>query len=359
MPGFVLLANPENRRAQFFEAACRKHGVALKTFSWLEFMNSPDPVLAAICTADAVKIESPGENAEVDALMIRRGADVMQVPYPGALQHAEFSQLALWFQGFTSVLAQLGQVNTRFLNKPAAIATMFDKLETHRKLAQSDIQCPRLLGPVTSFDQLRSDLLNSEKTRAFIKTRHGSSASGVVALRLSHDRQHAVTSLQVDGTTLFNSLKIQRYRTRNNVALVIDAVAAEGAIAEDWIPKAMVDGRVFDLRMVCIGGRASHAVVRTSKFPLTNLHLGNKRGSLNQVQAMVGEEVWAQVEQTAVAAADAIGGGCVGVDIALDSSLRRHWVLEANAFGDLLPGVTDAEGRSTYDAEVDWLKEAS
>jgi hypothetical protein len=42
----------------------------------------------------------------------------------------------------------------------------------------------------------------------------------------------------------------------------------------------------------------------------------------------------------------------VGVDLLVSPDWRAHAVLEANAFGDLLPGVLCDGGLSTYEAEV-------
>jgi hypothetical protein len=41
-----------------------------------------------------------------------------------------------------------------------------------------------------------------------------------------------------------------------------------------------------------------------------------------------------------------------GVDLLIGTDLRAHAVLEVNAFGDLLPGVT-CDGLDTYEAEIE------
>ena len=112
-------------------------------------------------------------------------------------------------------------------------------------------------------------------------------------------------------------------------------------------------GLTCDLRIVVIDGEARHAVVRTSRSPLTNLHLGNPRGDLDAFQEMVGEAGWEQVCAAARAAAGAFPGALyAGVDVAVARGLRRVAVLEINAFGDLLPRV-EWEGKDTYMAEVE------
>jgi hypothetical protein len=46
----------------------------------------------------------------------------------------------------------------------------------------------------------------------------------------------------------------------------------------------------------------------------------------------------------------------VGVDLLVGSDWRRHAVAEVNAFGDLLPGVSDPAGRDSYAAELHALR---
>jgi glutathione synthase/RimK-type ligase-like ATP-grasp enzyme len=43
-----------------------------------------------------------------------------------------------------------------------------------------------------------------------------------------------------------------------------------------------------------------------------------------------------------------------GVDLLMTPGYRRRFILEVNAFGDLLRGVSD-RGLSTHDAEIDEL----
>ena len=74
---------------------------------------------------------------------------------------------------------------------------------------------------------------------------------------------------------------IRRYHQAAEVADLIDALAREGVQVEEWLPKAGLDESVFDLRVVVIGGEARHAVVRMGPGPMTNLHLGNRRGDLS------------------------------------------------------------------------------
>src|SRR5690606_33743462 len=113
---------------------------------------------------------------------------------------------------------------------------------------------------------------------------------------------------------LHNSLRVRRVTGEREVAALVDALAPERLHVERWWPKASLgDGRAADLRVVVVAGRATHAVVRTSRSPMTNLHLGGQRGDLAAAVAAAGEN-WAAALETAERAAACFPGTlCVGV----------------------------------------------
>jgi len=215
---------------------------------------------------------------------------------------------------------------------------------------------------VRGWCDVRELLREHRMPRAFVKLAHGSSASGVLAVETAGPgRVRASTSVERDASgRLFNSLRVRRYTSEAEVGAVVDALAPDGLHIERWLPKASQRGRAADLRIVVVGGRATHAVVRTSTSPMTNLHLGGARGDLDEVRAAVAaaggcwREALAMCER---AAACFPGTPCVGVDLLPTAGWRRFAVGEVNAFGDLLPGLTGlpgsgAEGLNTYAAQV-------
>ncbi|MCG8474032.1 MAG: hypothetical protein MI784_00895 [Cytophagales bacterium] len=63
-----------------------------------------------------------------------------------------------------------------------------------------------------------------------------------------------------------------------------------------------------------------------------------------------------QTVSLAVNAASSFTGASVaGVDLLISADSRNAKVIEANAFGDLLPNVQNQKGRSTYEEEVECL----
>jgi hypothetical protein len=85
---------------------------------------------------------------------------------------------------------------------------------------------------------------------------------------------------------------------------------------------------------------------------MTNLHLLNRRNDEQTVRTHVGEGAWEAltrlVEQSAEVFPDSLH---LGLDVMWLPGFRRLVLLEANAFGDLLPG-TLWNGQTTYDTEL-------
>jgi len=334
---FLLIANPENRRAAFFREAVERRGGRCRELSWLEVL------AGAPVEGERIRVDSPGENWDVECGFVGRTEPE---------DRGRIRGLDVAYERFVEVLSTFP--NARYMNSPAAIGAMFDKVETKRRLAAEGVGVPSTFGIVRTFDALREVTERSGRHRFFVKPRHGSSASGVLALSMRGDRVLAQTSVEREGDRLYNSLRMRRYSTLAEVRTVVDLLGAEDELlVEEWVPKASTQGRTFDLRLVVIGGRTDHAVVRLSRHPMTNLHLGNARGDLVVLRDDLGSR-WEDLRSTACRAASSFHGALyAGVDIALTPDHKRITTFEVNAFGDLLPGIVDSRGRSTYEAELD------
>ncbi|EFL22035.1 conserved hypothetical protein [Streptomyces himastatinicus ATCC 53653] len=248
------------------------------------------------------------------------------------------------------------------------LAVLFDKRLSHGLLDAADVPVPYSptsgpqAPPVRGWDDVRAALGTGGMHRAFIKLAHGSSASGVLAVEYAGPgRIRATTSVErAEDGSLFNSLRVRRYDTERDIAAILDTLAPDGLHIERWLPKASQDKRAADLRVVVIGGRATHAVVRTSRSPMTNLHLGGVRGDLAAARAAAEAAgvAWSTVLGTAERAAACFPDTlCVGVDLLPGTGWRQFAVGEVNAFGDLLPRLTGlpgsgAEGQDTYAAQI-------
>ncbi|MEV4006699.1 STM4014 family protein [Actinomadura sp. NPDC049753] len=350
----ALVGTPGDRRPALFAEACRSAGLPEpRLVPWTDVLRGLPLTFGA---GELVRVDSPGEDAEADALL--RG--------PGAPERVGGG--ARWYRTFTAALRRLSSEasasGARVLGDVEETAVMFDKRLTHARLLSADVPVPVALPEVDGYAALRSRMDEAGERRVFVKPAHGSSASGVVALQTAPGRVRAVTSASLTGGRLVNSLRVRSYETEEDVAALIDLLAPDGLHVERWLPKAALGGRVFDLRVVVTGGEPTHAVVRTSRTPMTNLHLGGARGDLEAVRRALGEDGWRRaLDVCARAAACFPGSPMVGVDLLVGFGLKRFAVCEVNAFGDLLPGLTglpgsSAEGLDTYGAQVRTLVQA-
>src|SRR5205085_1578109 len=90
---------------------------------------------------------------------------------------------------------------------------------------------------------------------------------------------------------------------RRSIQRIVDTLCRYGAHAERWLPKAGMDGRAFDLRVLTIAGEPSHVVGRLSRSPITNLHLLNHRADHIAMRSHLGDQRWVQILAAARSAA--------------------------------------------------------
>lgn len=354
---WLIIGNPENRRVSLFQDALRQAGLLpAQVISYLALLNQ-EIDLADYATPQAVvRIESPGENFEVEKRILAL-AGVEQalnledergrIYHPGA-----------WFQGFSRVMDlienKLGDVI--WFNHPADIVTLFNKP-----------LCKRLLFPYTlpplppffSFDEFFAFVEQQERPRFFIKLNYSSSASGVVAYEFNRKRslELAYSTVEVQEASpenkFYNSLKIRKYTDRKTIRTILDFLFKQGALVEPWVPKAKHHDLSYDLRVVAIAKERSHSIARLSSSPMTNLHLGNQRCYIEDLA--LSTAVWQQVDTLVEQCMHQFSRSLyAGLDIVLPRNGGGPILLEANAFGDLLPNLLH-QGKTTYQREIEAL----
>ncbi|SEN17872.1 Glutathione synthase/RimK-type ligase, ATP-grasp superfamily [Actinacidiphila rubida] len=343
----AVVGNPDNRRVRLFAEAALAAGFAEpRVVPWLDVLRDGG---ADFASDEVVRLDSPGEHPGVDRLL--RDTDDPTRVEGGAR----------WYARFTAAVRTLrGGVR---LDDPGELAVLFDKRRCHQVLARAGVPVPDSptsggAAPMHGWADLRALMRSHRMPRAFVKPAHGSSASGVIALETAGGgRLRATTSVECVDGRLFNSLRVRRITAETEVAALVDALAPDGLHLERWLPKATVGRRTADLRVVVVAGRATHAVVRTSRWPMTNLHLGGARGDLSAVMAVAGP-AWAEALDVCERAAACFPGTlAVGVDLLPVTGWQRFAVAEVNAFGDLLPRLTGlpgtpAEGLDTYRTQL-------
>jgi hypothetical protein len=371
----VLIGTAGSHRTELLRAALQREGVRLHVVEWRALLESDDAagrhLSPHLQSAHAwCKIDSPGADPAVTDALIERGWRLAGQPTAGPclapwpLEHGELAFRHWWFEGLTGLLRRIDArlASLRRINPVSEILLMCDKWVCQQYLQARGVPVPALLGEVRSFEQMEAQLPVQEHPAIFIKARYGSSAAGVIALRRHPDgRIVAYTSARTDpGGRLYSHLRISRLTARPQIAALVDALAVQGTYAESWIPKPRLPGEAsspacYDLRVVAGRTAQGHAqarqrIARVSESPLTNLHLGNRREPPRWLDA--GQT--AALEQAVEHAAAAFPGShSIGFDINLQP--RGPCFLEANAFGDLLPGLRHPEGAdgvTTYEDQA-------
>src|SRR5688572_1967185 len=356
---FLILGNPGSERVTSFQSALARLALPAADFvSWEDFLSGRRSL--PVHPDTLVRIESPGENAEVERLLLRRGVEEEDERFNCPRTTAEnlredygrIRNPRQIYLGFRAVLRQIAASGVRTMNPAPDIAIMMDKPSCHERLVHYGVSRPPVLGYPRSYDELQPIL--TRMPRIFIKLANGSSASGVIAFQTDGNRQLATTSIEREDARLYNSRRLRRYDDPQEIRRILDLLCREGVLVEAWIPKASWSGRNFDLRVVVIGGRACHVVARMSPSPITNLHLGrdNHRGDLVGLKAHLGEARWSAAMRTCEQALATFPHSLYGgVDLLLSVDTRRTFIAEVNAFGDLVRR-TFVDRRDPYEMEV-------
>ncbi|PJK11402.1 hypothetical protein CO608_02855 [Lysobacteraceae bacterium NML08-0793] len=363
----LLLAPAGSRRVALMQSALAKAGRKPATVLDYQALLASPALLAEELAAHPevfIKLESPGENPQLEAALIAHGwqlAGGAGIP-PAPVQHGELAWRRYWFCGFAALLHSLEEATARmrpnWVNPPAEVLAMGDKLACRARLALAGIAQPEGLGEteLQGFDDLVARSRAMGIDRVFLKARYGSSAAGVVACRFHRDgRLQLESATRLVSGRLVNCLKPQRLADAKAARALIDALCRESAYAEHWIakPRAGSLGQ-FDVRLVMLRGEPRQQLARISSGALTNLHLGNRRADVAQLLEPADRQ---RLERTGRQVAQALAPAqLMGIDVIVGKN--RVDVLEANAFGDLLLGVAH-DGRLTHQDQVERFGQAA
>ncbi len=371
---FLAIGNPESRRGQLFQESVAGYGLPpAKLITYIELLTQQVDLVRFDSENTIFRFDAPERSFAVDRQFIAAGAELEPT---GQHQRISASDALLlptelgriwyqrqWYLGWRDRLQTwTTNLQGRILNHPADIAIMFDKVQCQQILATARIPVPPRLLPgqsVENYEHLVALMDGQNIQRVFVKLAHGSSASGVVAYERREGIERAITTVErvVEHGELkfYNSRRIRQYRKSTEIADIINFLAAESVQVETWLPKARIEGREFDIRVVVIGGKACHSVIRLGNSPLTNLHLGNDRREITDLPPGLTAANWQKMLATCERAAACFSHSFYcGVDLLIAPNLQNHYILEMNAFGDLLQGIT-YEGLDTYATEVKML----
>ena len=364
---FVVLANPENRRVTHLQDALKSQGFPpALVVPWLDFLQDPE-VLARVELDECwFRIDAASESFEVERQLLLLGARAAKAKGAVAISASAIALLRddrgkilaprQAHLGFERALRRVDRLvkkrpGWRALNPVGDVLELFDKRRTSARFAAGGIPVPESLGKIATMKQLDARMAAEGMSGVFVKLSSGSSASclGLYAGGVFH------TTIEWTRAGWYNNLRIQHVRDRSRVAELIGFLLREGAQVERAIPKARLDGSFFDLRVLCVAGEPAFVVVRQNKHPITNLHLGGWRGDLPALRAAIPAPCWDAAMNSCRRVAALYRSHHLGVDLMFEPGWVRHRVLEANAFGDLLPNL-EREGLNVWEWELRQLR---
>jgi hypothetical protein len=373
-PDFLLIGNPESKRVELFQKALTELKLPLaRILPYQDLLSGKTHLTEVVRENTIVRLESPDKDFAIEKMILALGAEVAE-------QAGDFSFLSTkevakldfeqglilyprqWYLGYCQLLQQIKQQlqNCSFhhlMNNLDDIAVMFDKVACHALLKEAEVSVPRSLGVVQNYDELIGKMQESGIRRVFIKLAHGSSASGAVAYQTNGNRHRATTTVEIieegNELKLYNTRRVHTLHNQNEIIRLINVLCRHRVQVEQWIPKAGFQNRIFDLRVLVIGGQAQHVVVRLSQNPFTNLHLANGRTWLDDLLTRLEPTVWGKAKQTCEKVAALFPKSLyAGIDLLIASDYKNHAVAEVNAFGDLLYHALYNK-RDPYTAEIE------
>ncbi len=363
---FLLLGNPENRRVTLFQEALALEGQpSARVISWQDFLADPNVLDALPDEPTRFRIDSAGENDAVERAFLEHGYEPARRLGCRTISPRQLAKLApsrgriicprQGHLGFEAALARLDGIlerhpSWRCLAPPRDIRELFDKRQTSARWSALGIPVPEALEGVTDTDSLFAKARERGWDELFVKMSASSSASCLAVVHLQ-EAPSLHTTIEVARDGWFNTLKVRHVTAQPRVRELLDFLLAEGSQIERAIPKARLADAYFDLRVLCIANEPRFVVVRQNSHPITNLHLGGWRGDLAVLRQHVSPPAWEAAMQTCRRVARCYDALQVGLDLMFEPDFVGHRVIEANAFGDLLPRL-ELDGANVWQWQI-------
>lgn len=357
-------------RIQGFQAALNQFKYRSRVINYEDNWESS---LQTIRRGQVVRVDSPAWSYQTLRHLMHIGEEALPElykPYSSArirLARLEQGELFAPHQLFYGLYEQLRQLETICKSVEAyplfsaqAYHSFYDKALCHQVLNKAALPTPATFPmSIQSYEELRHYMRDYAWKRVFIKPQFGSGGSGVIALEVKGSQLKAQSTTYYESKRLWNSQRVHTIRDESVLETIINQLVPWGIHVERWIPKAQIQGHSVDLRVLVIAGEPCFFVLRKSKTPITNLHLLNQRDVVDALKQRMSDTVWQALLDTCREVGRLFPMVYqIGIDIAVHSNFQKHSILEINAFGDFLKGITH-QGLTPYQWQIkhiqNWL----
>lgn len=353
----ILLSAAEGPRTSAFQKALAHRRRAPATvFSYQSLLEKPDQFREAILPGAWLRFDSPDREIRTLQAVYLAGQELAETAGYKVLSSRQIeglsfrrgnlgspAQLALGLNKAHRLAEKLGKdLGVSLSASPSQIALSFDKLRCSEFLRSHQLSTPRQFGEISSFDALKATLARHNCERVFVKLRHGFSAGAMTALMVARSgKMLAYTTAEIGkDDEIYTTRKVRRLEGRQEIADLINRLTPYGLIAEEWVPKAGTHNKICDLRIITVAGKPVFNVLRASKSPMTNLHLGGQRGDPELLSVRMEKTHW-QAMLSSCREVAKLFRDCftLGIDVAVHTNLKSHSILEVNAFGSFVKDV--------------------
>ena len=340
---FGLICEDPHRTESFKQALKACSLPPPRHLTYRQCLSSDDLGVGYLEGADILRLDSPGgEHATWSAISEVSGFKTEAY----ANDFGKLFPLAPFVTGFGKIINTVTHaVKAQTTYDPGAVLLFMDKRRTHAMCKSQGFPVPKELPQVSSGANLMLSMSELGIRHVFLKLRYGSAASGVLAIEKQGHHIRVLTTVErkirAGQVYLYNSLKIQKYLDEEALQLIDDILEKFDVHIEEWLPKLRLNNSPTDLRVLFIGGQPAHVVVRCSQSPITNLHLGNQRFSIDALSDHIPNTSWNRIWNIGSKIAALYPKQfCFGLDIGIHNKTKEVFIIEINAFGDHLNHVT-------------------
>ncbi len=346
----ILIGEENTKRTEYFRKAAEKQQVPLTFLSW-------DQWRAGDLEGGVVKIDPPSYGSyhipELRGIITEYKKRLHRLAAAATSANAVISDTAAFDRGTAATASVDAGKGIRFLNHPEGILKALDKAASKKILRDRQLSVTEMLGENPGdFAELRQIMRDYRAWSVFVKPVYGSGAAGVLALSMQPATSNMVaytSACEAEGK-LVQQKKIRRITDADEIIRLLDQILQLDTIVERWHPKAGIGGETFDFRALWQFGRMEYLVARKSSMPITNLHLNNRAGSVDEI--FTSELPWDRelvMRETENLCRQAMEGfpelSMAGFDIMLDKKTGKPRIIEMNGQGDLLYADIYGENR--------------